>query len=58
MELRTGFDYHLAETKVAHGGYRAECNACGWYGDIRGTRADADDDATAHDIASNPPSNG
>lgn len=57
MPVNTGYDYHRAETKVAHGGYRAECAACGWYGDVRGTRVTAEDDATAHDVASNPASN-
>lgn len=57
MPVKTGFDYHLARVKVAHGGYRAECSACDWYGEIRGTRAAADDDAAAHDVVSNPASN-
>lgn len=57
MPVDTGFDYHLAITKVAHGGYRAECPACRWYGEIRGTRDAAEDDAAAHDNASNPASN-
>jgi hypothetical protein len=63
MDVRTGYDYHLAEVHRsvrAEGGtraYFAACVACGWRGPQRSTAHAADDDASAHDNASNPPSN-
>lgn len=59
MPVNVGHDYHLAEVEryATLGVYRAECAACGWHGPDRDTKRAADDDATAHDIASNPPSN-
>lgn len=65
MDVRTGFDYHLAETRRVDlkvdgrpdHGYEAYCEACGWVGHLRGTKFAAEDDALAHDVASNPPSN-
>jgi hypothetical protein len=63
MPVNTGYDYHLAEVHRsvrAEGGtraYFAHCDACGWDGPQRATSAAADDDATAHDNASNPASN-
>ena len=49
MEVRTGYDYHLAEVrrvKITVDGkpdyaYEAYCNACGWSGHLRGTRGTA-----------------
>ena len=55
-ELRVGHDYHLAEVKragVSVHWYEASCDACGWIGPKRDTRAAADDDAIAHDTTEN-----
>jgi hypothetical protein len=65
--VRVGYDYHLAEVHVSelevangarHRVYTARCEACGWVGPDRSLAPGAaEDDATAHDIASNPPAN-
>jgi hypothetical protein len=58
-ELRTGFDYHLAEVHRsvrAEGGTRshfAACDACGWHGPQRAMSTAADEDALAHDKTEN-----
>jgi hypothetical protein len=65
-DVNVGYDYHLAEVRRNERGdaatgrevrYQAYCDACGWIGGKRDTRSAADDDAAAHDEASNPPSN-
>lgn len=65
MELQIGHTYHLADSRrhtnlvpiPPHGGisswWEAYCGACGWVGPQRETKSAADDDATAHDSASN-----
>lgn len=56
-EVGTGHDYHLAEPVRTRDGWHSHCDACGVDGPVRLTRAAAEDDALAHDIASNPASN-
>jgi hypothetical protein len=62
-DIGVGYDYHLAEVSrvvnVANNfvGYVAHCDACGWVGENRLARNPAEDDAAAHDLANNPPSN-
>lgn len=63
MPVKTGYDYHLAEVGRHTRGappvryFEAYCDACGWVGPERTTRGAAEDDAAAHDVASNPASN-
>jgi len=60
-ELRTGFDYHLAEVQKVtlisrrkpNVSYFAACDACGWRGPNRDTKGAAEDDAAAHDVTEN-----
>ena len=63
-ELRTGFDYHLAEARPSHltdvvsgetiRTWVAVCDACGWVGFDRSFKATAEEDAYQHDVTENP----
>ena len=62
-ELRTGFDYHLAEARRSQltdkdtgeklPTWVAVCDACGWVGHDRSFKVTAEDDCLAHDTTEN-----